>query len=259
MPVAADNCVKNFTKVQPEEFETMTHAQRTLDNWFINYYLHRIRTFWHYREDLIKEFRFRWAVQLMVCLPYLYYSFVHYRLICSVFDPCMRHFLVVTLWTSALLADTKSTSYESCSSTLTICMSTHPYRVAAIGSTVCCNVSSCGARRQEGPGAVRWPPTAQGHCRQERDHLCGSSRAKDRLRKPYGGELTQLVCRRPWMTVGADQLLSFELSKKEAPIITNLAIIASYTQTVWYHSLKKIIIPNAVRSIHIKKYHASVN
>ena len=58
MPVVADDCVTNFTSVSPEEFEAMTDTQRR-GAWKIGYYLHRIRTFWYYREALRKEFRFR--------------------------------------------------------------------------------------------------------------------------------------------------------------------------------------------------------
>ncbi|XP_043199140.1 galactoside alpha-(1,2)-fucosyltransferase 2-like isoform X1 [Amphibalanus amphitrite] len=59
MPVVSDDCVKNFTTISPENFEAMNDTQRRKGKWNISYYLHRIRTFWYYREDLFKEFRFR--------------------------------------------------------------------------------------------------------------------------------------------------------------------------------------------------------
>ena len=59
LPVVGNDFAENFTSISLDQFEAMTDEERQNGRWKIGYYLHRIRLFWHFREALQEEFRFR--------------------------------------------------------------------------------------------------------------------------------------------------------------------------------------------------------
>ena len=59
LPVVGDDFAENFTSISIDRFEAMTDEERQNGSWKIGYYIHRIRLFWHFREALQEEFRFR--------------------------------------------------------------------------------------------------------------------------------------------------------------------------------------------------------
>ena len=59
LPLVEEYCVRSHQPILADKFEAMPNEKRRAGKWKIDYYPHRIRLFWYYRERLVKEFRFR--------------------------------------------------------------------------------------------------------------------------------------------------------------------------------------------------------